>query len=206
VQPANFADTPLTRALYRGCRFEPYYDERDAVEAVTVLAGEPGRLVLLYLPYVDFAAHVAGQNTAEYTDALALVTEVWERLAIGLHGATAVGTADHGHIDVPRERRIPIPKPDHEDRVFYGDPRVVFVRGTPPPGPLPARWVPRPDMEEWWGPAPRHPAFEGRAPDGVLVADEGYTLLHRHADERLIGQHGGLTDAEVQVPLLVAAP
>jgi hypothetical protein len=206
VQPANFEATPLTRVLYRGCRFEPYRDEREAVEAACVLAEQPGRLVLLYLPYVDFAAHVAGQNAAEYAEAVAVTAAAWERLAITVRGATALGTADHGHVDVPRQRRIAIPRADHEDRIFYGDPRVVFVRGTPPPSPLPARWIPRTEMQDWWGPPPRHAGFEERAPDGVLVADDGYSILHRHSDERLIGQHGGLTPAEVGVPLLVAAP
>ncbi len=206
VQPANFEDTPLTRTLYRGCRFEPYRDDREAVEATAMLAEQPGRLVLLYLPYVDFAAHVAGQASMEYAEAVEVTAAAWERLAITLRGAVAVGTADHGHLDVPRPKRVPIPRPDHEDRIFYGDPRVVFVRGTRPPSPLPATWVPRAEMENWWGPGPQHPEFSERAPDGVLVADDGYALLHRHADDRLIGQHGGLTPAEVSVPLLVAAP
>jgi hypothetical protein len=206
VQPASFEGSPLTRTLYRGCRFEAFRDDREAVAAACSLAEQPGRLILLYLPYIDFAAHVAGQNTAEYAEAVAETAAVWERLAITIRGAVAVGTADHGHVDVPRHRRVSIPKADHEDRIFYGDPRVVFVRGAPPEAHLPATWVPRPKMEEWWGPPPRHPAFEDRAPDGVLVADDGYSLLHRHADDRLIGQHGGLTSAEVYIPLLVAAP
>ena len=63
---------------------------------------------------------------------------------------------------------------------------------------------PREKMEAWWGPGPRHPAFAERAPDGVLVADEGRAILHRFSDDRLIGQHGGLTPAEMTVPLLVA--
>ncbi|HUG75141.1 MAG TPA: hypothetical protein VMM81_05650, partial [Acidimicrobiia bacterium] len=69
----------------------------------------------------------------------------------------------------------------------------------------PVTWIPREDMEHWWGPGEHHPAFDDRAPDGLLIADEGYALLHRHADERLIGQHGAPTEAELRVPLLVAS-
>ncbi len=58
-------------------------------------------------------------------------------------------------------------------------------------------------MIEWWGPEPRHSQFAARAPDGVLLAAEGHVLLHRHSDKRMIGQHGGLSDAERMVPLLV---
>ncbi|NIR38999.1 MAG: hypothetical protein GWN07_24305 [Actinobacteria bacterium] len=69
---------------------------------------------------------------------------------------------------------------------------------------LPAQWVDRRDMEHWWGPGERHASFERRAPEGILVADPGHALLHRHSDERLIGQHGGLTEEERRIPLLVA--
>jgi hypothetical protein len=37
----------------------------------------------------------------------------------------------------------------------------------------------------------------------VLVADEGHSLLHRFSDTRLIGQHGGLSPAEREIPILV---
>jgi len=60
-------------------------------------------------------------------------------------------------------------------------------------------------MRSWWGPGPLHPAFEERAPDGVLVADDDILLLHRHSDDRMTGAHGGLTDAERLIPLMVAA-
>jgi hypothetical protein len=37
------------------------------------------------------------------------------------------------------------------------------------------------------------------------VAHDGHLLLHRFSDERLIGNHGGLADAERVVPVLVGA-
>lgn len=206
LQPADFEGTPLTRVLYRGARFEGYVDEPDAVEAAATLARRPGRLIVLYLPHVDYAAHVWGQDSDGYRRALTAVSEIWERLLLSLPpGAVAVGIADHGHVDVPSERRVSIPKPDHEDRVFSGDGRVMFVHGEGASlaDTLPASWVDRGEMAGWWGPGPRHPAFDVRAPDGALLADDGCALLHRFSDDRLIGQHGGLTEAELRVPLLV---
>jgi hypothetical protein len=205
LQPADFEGSPLTETLYRGARFEGYRDEADSIEAAVVLAAPPGRLIVLYVPHVDFAAHVWGQDSDGYAAALAIAAEIWERLADRLpDGTVAVGTADHGHVDVPPERRVAIPKGEHTGRTFYGDGRVMFVRGEPPAADLPARWVPLDDMEGWWGPGPRHPSFADRVPDGVLVADDGTALLHRFSDTRLIGQHGGLTPEEIEVPLLVA--
>jgi hypothetical protein len=163
--------------------------------------------VVLYVPQVDFAAHVAGQESQLYEDALDVASEVWERLAQQLPaGTAAVGVADHGHVDIPPERSSVISDEDHEGRQFAGDARVVFVHGEGASlaDKLPATWVPRGEMEDWWGPGPRHPSFEERVPDGVLVADPGHAILHKYSDDRLIGQHGGLTPEELRVPLLVA--
>lgn len=207
LQPWNFEKSPMSRMLYRGARFEPWSDEDDAVAAAAALAAEPGRLVFLYVPHVDFAAHVSGQHDPGYHEAIEIVDRLWDRLAHRLPpGAAAIGTADHGHVDIPLGRQVEIPRPAQEDLILYGDARTMFVRGDGAPlaADLPATWVPRKEMEHWWGPGDRHPEFENRAPDGVLVADDGYALLHRHSDDSLIGQHGAPTDEELRVPVLVA--
>jgi hypothetical protein len=82
----------------------------------------------------------------------------------------------------------------------------MLVRGDGEPlaSRLPATWAPLAEMAHWWGPGPRHPAFNERAPDGVLVANDDYLLLHRRSDDRMVGNHGALTDAERRIPLLVA--
>ena len=207
LQPLNFEDTPLTRMLYRGCRREAYADAAEAVTAARQLARPAGRLVFLYLPQVDFAAHVGGQDSEMYRRALRLTADVWEALAASLPpGAVMVGTADHGHVEIPKDRQVRLTKADHLERIFYGDPRALFVRGegaSLAEG-LPATWVPFTEMEGWWGPGRPHPRFAERVPDGALFAHPGYAVLHRFSDDRLIGQHGGLTEEEVRVPLLVA--
>jgi hypothetical protein len=179
----------------------------DAVAAAAALAEPAGRLVVLYIPHIDFAAHVAGQESEMYEEAVRTADWVWEHLRNRLPtGTAAVGISDHGHVDIPPERRHKVPRADHEGRVFAGDARVVFVHGegeSLSEG-LPAAWVPRAEMQAWWGPGEPHPAFEDRAPDGVLLVDPGHAVLHKHSDDRLVGQHGGLTPEELDVPLLVA--
>ena len=208
VQPFNFEGSPLTRVLYRGCRWEPWATPGEAADAAVQLAAEPGRLILVYLPHVDFAAHVAGQRSAQYTEAMEIAAATWRAITTRLPaGAVAVATADHGHVDIPPERRHRLAKADHENRVFSGDPRVMFVRGDGAPlaERLPAQWVSLAEMLPWWGPGVRHPSFDDRAPDGALVADPGHSLLHRFSDDRLVGQHGGLTAPEIRIPLLVSS-
>jgi hypothetical protein len=207
LQPWGFDQSAMSRMLYRGARFEPWDDEDDAAGAAVALAAVPGRLIFLYVPHVDFAAHVGGQHDDAYDEAMSIVDRMWDRVASRLPpGAVLVGTADHGHVDIAVERQVRIDRADHEGNVLYGDPRAMFVLGDGAAlaERYPATWVPLAELEHWWGPGDRHPAFSGRAPDGVLIADEGHALLHRHADDRLVGQHGALTEAELRIPLLAA--
>jgi hypothetical protein len=207
VQPAAFAGTGLTRTLYRGCRFAgvTLLDEQIAT---TLRHAADGRWVFTYHAAVDFAAHVHGQDTAEYAAAVAAADHLWARLAAELPpGVVMVGTADHGHIDFPRERQVKIAKPDHAGRLFYGDGRAMFVKGEGAAlaARLPATWVPIEEAAAWWGPPPAHPSFAARRPDGILLADDDVLLLHRFSDDRMVGNHGAMTAPEREIPLLVAA-
>ena len=100
VQPHAFERSPLTRALYRGCRFEGVSTVDEAVEATAELAATPRRLVFMYLNHVDVAAHVYGQRSTAYADAVAIVDSAWSRLRSRLGpDPVAVGTAHPGHLD-----------------------------------------------------------------------------------------------------------
>jgi predicted AlkP superfamily pyrophosphatase or phosphodiesterase len=76
VQPGNFAQTPLTRVLYRGARFEGYWSPDEAVEVTLDVSNQPGRLVFLYVPYVDYAAHISGQESTDYLEALTAANDI----------------------------------------------------------------------------------------------------------------------------------
>lgn len=212
VQPGHFADTPLTRALYRGARYEPAWDTGEVVDAILSLAAVPGRLILGYLPQVDYAAHVFGQRAEGYTQAMETVAGVWEAIACRLpEGVTMVGTADHGHLDYRASDKHLIDRSLAKGLRLFGDPRALYVSG--PAGRIedlaaavPGTWHPLEEVREWWGAGPDHPDLPGRQPDGVLLAERGALLLPGHMDRRLIGYHGGLEPEEVRIPLLVAAP
>jgi hypothetical protein len=208
VQPGSFLASPLSQMLYRGCRFEPAWTADELVRATLDLA-RPGRLVLTYFPNVDVAAHVSGQSSRDYAEALGEAAAIWETLAgrlppeIGL-----VGTADHGLIDYPSGGKHLIRDRHFDDLAFFGDSRSTWVSG-----PLAvidelaastgAKVVARDEFRLWLGPGPDHPDLAARLPDRLLLAPPGRLLLPRGFDKRLIGYHGGLTPAEVEVPLLI---
>ena len=145
VQPSAFIDSPLDRVLYRGATIVPADDDAAAVRIALERAARPGKLVAVYVPHIDAAAHAAGQESGLYRDALLDAAAIWEAIATGLPPqAVAVGTADHGHVDVAPHNRIHLPHV--REMAFYGDSRVVSVSGDVSvaaalAGDLPATWV-----------------------------------------------------------------
>ena len=220
VQSAVYADTPLTKALYRGCRFEGAAALDHFITAAAELAGSPGRLVFAYYPAVDMAAHMHGTNSPEYAEALAAAAFLWEGIAARLpSGAVMVGTADHGVIAAPESGKRRIHRRGAPGLTLYGDPRALYVRGPAEQieqlaAGLPAAWQPRERLERLWGSpedgggdrTPIGPPAPVEKPDGALLAHDGCVLLPGHMDKRMIGYHGGLTPEELEIPLLVTAP
>jgi predicted AlkP superfamily pyrophosphatase or phosphodiesterase len=206
VQPESFDRTPLSRALYRGTSFVPYSSTSEAVDRTVEAADPAGRFVFLYIPHVDFAAHVAGQRSNEYDTAINEANGVWGSLTDRLRpNVLLVGTADHGHIDIVEPNKIRLSKTDEEGLILYGDARALFVRGDGArlANGLPGTWVPYADLEGSWGPGPLHEAFEDRRPDGIIFADDGYAIFHSRSNHRLVGHHGGLMPEERRIPVLV---
>jgi hypothetical protein len=206
VQPDNFAGSRLTRALYRGARFEGYRNLDDAVDVTVDVASHVRRLVILYVPHVDVAAHVSGQDSRPYADAVSAADVLWGRLAHRLDpGVTLVGTADHGHVDIGEGGKIRL-SPDAEASArLWGDPRSLFVTGDPTRivAETGGRWVPRDELVGMWGASTHGDAGRRRAPDGAVMMPDGTAAYTRYMNDRLVGHHGGLSDAERVIPLLV---
>lgn len=205
VQPGDFQTSPLTRAMYRGARFEGAWDADDLIDATVSLAGEPGRFIFTYVPFVDVAGHMTGQGSEEYTAAMKAAAAIWEGLASGLApGVTLVGTADHGLMEVTEDDKLLVRDPRFDTLRFAGDPRGVHLWGdrdlmddlaTSVGGTLV-------DPLPWLGPDPTEKTLS-HVGERLLVAPEGKAVLPRGFDKRLRCYHGGLMPEEVEIPLLV---
>lgn len=210
VQPGNFQGTPLSRVLYRGARYEPVWTVEEIIDATVQLAAQPGRLIFTYFPNVDVTAHMHGRASDEYAAALAAAAAVWGSIATRLPAhAVMAGTADHGHVDYSATDKYLVPH--HPGPEYYGDPRCVLVRRVDEKlieaaAGFPGRVIGLDEYRSWLGPGPDYPELADRLPELVLLADPGRLLIPRFMDKRLTGYHGGLVEAELRVPLLVAAP
>jgi hypothetical protein len=210
VQPAGFATTPLTAALYRGAQFVGAETPDEFVNRTVEAAAAERTLVFTYVPPVDFAAHVFGLASPEYSEAMATAAMIWSGIAARLPAhAVMIGTADHGVPAIAESGKILVRNKLYTPLDFWGDPRAVMVRGsqrliarladeTGAEVVKPERFVP------WLGPGPRHKDLDRRLPDAVLLAPQGKVILPPGFDKRLVGYHGGLSREEVAVPLLVA--
>jgi hypothetical protein len=210
VQPGHFASSPLTRSLYRGARFEPVYTDDERVDATIQLASRPGRLVFVYFAEVDFAAHVYGQQSPMYDDALVGVDRAWSELARRLpDGIVLVGTSDHGHVDFAESSKTLIRDARYSRLTFFGDPRALYVKGDRAviedlTAETHATLVEPAELRSMLGEGAEHPELSERLPDALLLAPADRLLLPRGMDRRLIGYHGGDTAAERTIPLLVS--
>lgn len=208
VQPGGFDGSPLSRVLYRGCRFEGVWDTAEMVKATLQLAGEPKRLVFTYFPDVDFAGHVFGLESDEFTGSVEVAADLWERIVAGLPpGAALLGTADHGLASFPEDRKRLLRGPGYSGIRFAGDSRGVQM------------WGDLADMErvaadtgseladpaDLVGPEPTSTALS-RLGERVLLPPDHLAVIPKGFDKRLLCYHGGLSRAEVEIPLLVGAP
>jgi len=208
VQPGPFSGSPLSTALYRGCRFEGVWNASEWVDAVSELSSQPRRFVFAYWPDVDVAAHVSGRASAEYRRTLTQAARLWERLCDRIE-VPLIGTADHGHLDYRESGKFLLRDPELDRVTWFGDSRSLMVRGdlavaeriTDDTG---AEWYGPDEFGDWFGTDPEpHPELDERLPQAVALARPDSLLLPPGFDRRLVGYHGGLSRAEVEIPLLV---
>ncbi|UOE27990.1 alkaline phosphatase family protein [Agromyces soli] len=227
VGAPRYATSGYTRAVLRGAEYRSGTSlaERFAAAFEAVAAAEPA-LVYLYVPELDQIAHAHGWESGRWLAALEELDAEASALAARLpRDVGMLVTADHGVIDVPEHRHVHIDaRPALLDGVRHigGEPRCLALWFDPS--------FPEPERERvagLWREAEAKRAwvltrdeavdaglFGARVDDAVrprigdlLVAARAGVAYYdareaNRAPERMIGQHGSLSDEETRIPLI----
>lgn len=226
VSLPKFEHSPMTRAALRGGTFLGATSPQARVElAAETLAANPSMLMYLYWSELDKAGHGHGTDSPQWEHQLEELDAGMKRLAATVPPDTLILlTADHGMVDVPRNARIDysqFPELVAGVRHTAGEPRMVHLYLEPDAGAavrdaLVAAWLDRFGKQAWvitrdeavaagyFGDV--RDAAAGRIGDVLVVARETIAFYDmRRVLPRamaVVGQHGSITMAEREVPLL----
>ncbi|WP_425864391.1 alkaline phosphatase family protein [Arthrobacter sp. TWP1-1] len=226
VSLPHFANSPMTRAALRGSDFRGVQSTTDRVEAAAeALAATPSALVYLYWSELDKAGHAYGSDSPQWERQLEDLDAGMKRLAAAAPAdALILLTADHGMVDVPRSARIDyseFPELVAGVRHTAGEPRMVHLYLEPDSSEetrqlLMASWLEKFGKQAWV--ITREEAiaagYFGEVSESVAARIGDVLILARESiafyDLRrvrlqamdVVGQHGSITKAEREVPLL----
>ncbi|MEV0298458.1 alkaline phosphatase family protein [Nocardia sp. NPDC050710] len=219
VAPTYQAASGLTRAVLRGCAFRPSLSVGDMVDGVaTALRSGDRSLVYAYHGDLDTTGHVRGPSSDAWLLELAHVDRLAATIAAHLPpDAALLVTADHGMVEL--ESTVDFDRAEELSEgvaQLGGEPRArhVYTRKGAAADVADAwRATLGPDFEVlpraeviargWFGPIVTHEVAD-RIGD-LVVAARGLRGVVRSGAEplqsALIGHHGSLTSAEINVPL-----
>jgi hypothetical protein len=226
VSQPRFADSPMTQAALRGGSFvgaDTIHARIDA--AAQQLAQARQLLMYFYVNDLDKAGHRFGIDSKEWVRALEDLDAALKLLARRVPSDTLLLlTADHGMVDVPVTQRIDYSgRPELLEGLAHtgGEPRMLHLYLDPAlpaqeRGALAARWHDAYGTRAWiltreeavdrgyFGPVAD--SVLPRIGDLVVLAREGIALIDgRRAQSsafEMVGQHGSLTRAEREIPLV----
>lgn len=222
VTKEEYAGTGFTRVTLGGAEFHGADDLAERVRLAADLAQRhPGSFTYLYAPELDTMGHRRGWESDEWVGVLERVDAAARTLAEAATPHTGiVVTADHGMIDVPRHRHVLLDEGDGLTdgvRLIGGEPRMLHLYAEEgAEADVLAAWRAAEGHRSWvlsrdeavsaglFGPV--DDAVRDRIGDVLVAARAGIAYYDdRLADkgpQRMVGQHGSLTDEERIVPLL----
>lgn len=196
---------------------EEFVDQTEAA----VKSGPERKFVYAYWPDYDAISHRHGSLSAEAAREFARIDQAFGNIVARLAGTDSiiVATADHGFIDVPPEASLELPSFLSSLLRFplCGERRVVYchVHDAAEFAKRAEDWLDgRGDVkrshelvdEGWFGHGAAHPRFAERIGDVTLLLDGHFTVKDwtpgepRHLH---IGNHGGPSEDEMMIPLIV---
>ena len=223
VGPAEYAGSGFTEATMRKAQYVGAKTVSDRVDrALCLLNGKDDCLVYLYVPELDQAAHAYGSDSSIWLQKIEELDSQVRRFTKSLPKEASVClTADHGIIDVSHDQQIYLDELISDTGKLLdvgGDPRVNFLYladsqeapslASQLNDSLNNRAVAltrQQIIEQNWYLGLTETAID-RLPEVMVLATKTTAIYHREFAKpkslQMIGQHGGLSAQELQIPLL----
>jgi predicted AlkP superfamily pyrophosphatase or phosphodiesterase len=224
VGRAKFADSALTRTAYRGAEYIPAESLAERFEQAATLARNPGRLVVVYASELDSAAHKFGVSSSKWIEQLELLDAELRDLRASLPSdVSVIVTADHGVIDVHSAEQIVFGSGALTQGVAHvgGEPRCLQLYLEPGADieAVVSAWqeaysqvaqvLTRGQVMEQSLLGKVSGINSERMGDLFVIARENVVFYDGRetntAPQRMIGQHGSLSDIEMNIPLIELA-
>jgi hypothetical protein len=221
IGPAEYEASGFTQATMPASQYLPAKSLEDRFEIAVSELAKPGSLIYLYIPELDQLAHRFGTSSQKWLNTIEELDSVIGRFAKLLpKSAGAILTADHGVIDVPKTSHIYLDEYESMQNLLMigGDPRVGFayfesnvdleLKRANVEAEL-GSLVDLASVQElvdagWY--QPLTPTASALAPDLILLPKGERVVYHRDFAKPkslvMIGQHGGMSKAEWEVPLI----
>lgn len=227
ISLSKYEGTGLSEAALRGGRFIHAQSPTARITlATSLLSARKPALVYLYWGEIDQAGHRYGVDSQEWLEQVEELNLAMRRLAERLPAhVLLLLTADHGMVDIPAENRIDYstePELLENIEMTAGEPRMVQLylkdKSAEAKKKVLDTWTARWGDQAWvldaktlyeQGYFGSTITEEARARIGdVIIACRDDIALYdmRHYKPHalnMVGQHGSLTSAETQVPLLL---
>jgi hypothetical protein len=219
----DIVDSQYNSRYCRGAERIAYESTEELVAAIAsaVKADDERKFIYAYWPLYDMYSHRYGAASSQSFEQFAKIDAAFGTLLRTLAGTDSVviATADHGFIDVAPEESLELPAELASALRFplCGERRVVYCHVHAPSAfaEKAKDWLgERADVmpsdefvaQGWFGPGTPHPRFSERVGDVVFLMRGHYTVKDWAPGEARhlhIGNHGGTTEDEMLIPLVM---
>lgn len=220
IAPAVYRKSGFTAATMREATFHGIDSLAERFQqALELLHSANEKVVYLYVPELDQAAHAKGWNSSEWRNLLEDVDAQISMLAKALpKKAGFLVTSDHGIVDIPKSNHIYLDEYLDESELHFvgGDTRGLYLYLKDPDLVESTKeklevdlgdscYLVTPDVLVHAGYWQRMPD-KRITPDLVVLAKKNIALYHRAFAKRksleMIGHHGSITREEMSIPLI----
>lgn len=227
LSPANIADSDFNRAHLGRARLVRHRNLAEFTGLLTDLLRQGDeRYLYAYWSELDNIGHRSGIWSKEAKGHLLEIDQAFSYLLEHCRGSDSliIICADHGQIDTrPADRLSLDDHPDLQEMLslpLCGEPRAAYCYLRPGcenafddyvRSEMAGKAIVHPSSEllenHWFGQGAPHPQLPWRIGDRLLLMQGNHTIKDWLAQEKrydLIGVHGGVSEDEMEVPLIIA--